>query len=83
MRRLSHTAHPRGVTPPCRRPELQQEIADRLNDVLDMMTARTGASVPADHGLVAGGLVRLTVAEVAQIAALVGADQLPRSEDAG
>jgi hypothetical protein len=37
----------------------------------------------ADRGLVAGGLVRLTVAEVAQIAALVAAGQLARSEDAG
>jgi hypothetical protein len=41
--------------------------ADRLNEVLDMM-ARTGASVPAERGLMVDGLVRLTVGEVARIA---------------
>jgi hypothetical protein len=40
---------------------LQQTIADRLEQVLDMMVS-TGASVPAERGLTAGGLVRLTVA---------------------
>jgi hypothetical protein len=51
---------------------LQQAITDRLNDVLDMMI-RTGASVPTDRGLIADGVIRLTIPEVARIATQVAA----------
>jgi len=44
------------------------------------MMTRTGASVPAERGLIADGLVRLTVAEMARIAAHVVATHLGADE---